>query len=128
MSADQQYTHVLWEICSKQFISIGAWRKDVYEYRTSVARTRKRKNEIQYSPLLIFKFTNQTLELNCTLLFMKYLLCKEDSLHLFIHQNSIPLSNSIFWNLLNIIQFWILIIYGICKFLFFFWSKVSVKI
>lgn len=50
MSADQQYNQVMFiiikTILSKQYISTSASEKDVYEYRTSVAMARKRKNEI----------------------------------------------------------------------------------
>lgn len=52
MSADQQYNQVMFiinllkTILSKQYISTSASEKEVYEYRTSVAMTRMRKNEI----------------------------------------------------------------------------------
>ena len=50
MSADQQYNQVMFiiikTILSKQYISTIASEKEVYEYRTSVAMTRMRKNEI----------------------------------------------------------------------------------
>lgn len=50
MSEDQQYNQVMFiiikTILSKQYISTSASEKEVYEYRTSVAMTRMRKNEI----------------------------------------------------------------------------------